>query len=151
VNRVHGEVLQGVDEVLVTADDAVGVAVGEDAAVPSVPLVEGSGVRAVQVAHAGAEVRSRRPDEQVVVRPHQAPAHEVPAVTAYRTGEESHEVAAIVVVDEELAAEDRARGEVEGAAWRLGPERASHRSSVPAAARVPQPLSPGRCSPGTDS
>ena len=50
-DRIHRHIPQRVDEVLLAADHLVGVALREDAAVPSVSLVEPSRVGAVQVAH----------------------------------------------------------------------------------------------------
>jgi hypothetical protein len=135
VDGVQREVLQCVDEVLVAPDEAVGVSLGEDASVPAVPLVEAAGVRAVQVAHAGAEISDRCSDEQVIVRPHQTPAHQLPAVPSRRAGEQSHEVPAIAVIDEELAPADGSGGQVEGSAGAFGSEWASHRSRVPVGRR----------------
>ena len=54
----------------------------EDMVLPAMAVVEGSGVLAVQVAHARGEVREPRLDDQVVVVAEQAPGVEPPAVAA---------------------------------------------------------------------
>ena len=59
------------------------VAAPEDVILAPVPLVEGAGVAAVQVAHSLVQVWGGRFQDEVVVVPHQAADVDAPAVSAF--------------------------------------------------------------------
>src|SRR5438270_6638420 len=65
-DRVLQDVLQRRLEMLVGLDQARGEAFAEDVVAASVEGVEGAGVFAVEIAHAGREVRLPRLDDEVV-------------------------------------------------------------------------------------
>ena len=117
---------------VLAAHDAVLVALGEEAPELAVPFVEGTRIDPVQVAHSGAERRPRRADEQVVVRPHQAPGEHLPAVPTDDLLEQTKEELAVRVHDEEPPARGRPHRDVKDAAGLLGAVRAWHVSSVQA-------------------
>ncbi len=64
-------------------------------------LVEGAGVRAVQVAHPVGEVGKRRLDDQVIVVPHQATGVDAPLVAAPDPAEDVEEDRAVPIVDDD--------------------------------------------------
>jgi hypothetical protein len=80
VDGILDDVLKGRVVLLLGFDHLRPVTPAEDVILASVPLVESSGVGAVQVAHALVEVGERRLDEEVVVVPHQAPHVHPPLV-----------------------------------------------------------------------
>jgi hypothetical protein len=65
---------------------------------PFVPLVEGAGVAAVQVAHPVGEVRERSLDDKVVVVPHQAAHVRAPAVAPFDPAQDVEEDDPVSVV-----------------------------------------------------
>jgi hypothetical protein len=65
---------------------------------PSVPLVEGAGVAAVQVPHPVGEVRQWSLDEEVVVVPHQAAHVSAPAVAPFDPAQDVEEDDPVSVV-----------------------------------------------------
>jgi len=67
----------------------------------AVPLVEGAGVLAVQVAHAVGEVRQRGLDEEVVVVAEEAAGVEPPAIVALDPPQNLEEDLPVVVVLED--------------------------------------------------
>jgi hypothetical protein len=73
----------------------------EDVVLAAVPLVEGAGVLAVQVAHAVGEVRQRSLDEEVVVVAEQAAGMESPAIVALDPSQNLEEDPPVVVVLED--------------------------------------------------
>jgi len=73
----------------------------EDVVLAAVPLVEGAGVLAVQVAHAVGEVRQRSLDEEVVVVAEQAAGVEAPAIVALDPSQNLEEDSPVVVVLED--------------------------------------------------
>jgi hypothetical protein len=73
----------------------------EDVVLAAVPLVEGAGVLAVQVAHAVGEVRQRSLDEEVVVVAEQAAGVEAPAIVALDPSQNPEEDPPVVVVLED--------------------------------------------------
>jgi hypothetical protein len=78
--------------------------------------VEGFRVAAVQVSHAGGEVRLRRLDDEVVVRPEQAVRVQAPAEEAYDPVHQHEEEPAIVVrLEDETAVVPRRRHVVDPA------------------------------------
>ena len=102
------------------ADDEGGVAVAEEVAGAFVPLVEGLGVAAVQVAQPDGEQVLVRLQDQVVMVRHQAERVAVPVRAPRHSREQHEEEAAVVVVAGDRDAvhatsrhvEDRALGEV---------------------------------------
>jgi hypothetical protein len=66
---------------------------------PTVTLVEGAGVGAVEVAHAVGEVRGRRLEDEVIVVAHQAARVHAPAVAALDAPEDVEEDHAILAVE----------------------------------------------------
>jgi hypothetical protein len=116
------------------------VAAAEDVILPSVPLVEGTGVAAVQVPHPVREVWQRGLDEEVVVVPHQAAHVCAPAVAPFDTAQDVEEDDAVFVIQHDrrvVVATDPDVVVGTGSEVTVGP---SHRSKV--APR--KPLSP-RC------
>jgi hypothetical protein len=93
-------------------DQSRGKAFAEDVVAASVDRVEGAGVLAVEIAHAGREVRLWRLDDEVVVVAHQAASVEAPAVPARHAAKLVEEDAAIVVVQEAELLVVAARGDV---------------------------------------
>ena len=77
------------------------VAAPEDVILAPVPLVEGAGVAAVQVAHSLVQVGSRRFQDKVVVVPHQAADVDPPAVSAFDAPEEMEEHHPVLAVDDD--------------------------------------------------
>jgi hypothetical protein len=73
----------------------------EDVVLAAVPLVEGAGVLAVQVAHAVGEVRQRGLHEEVVVVAEQAAGVEAPAMVALDPAQNLEEDSPVVVVLED--------------------------------------------------
>jgi hypothetical protein len=98
MDGVPDDVLAGRVVLVVALDQLRPVAAAENVVDASVPLVEGSGVAAVQVAHALVEVGLRRLDEEVVVVAHQAADLHLPAVAALDAAEDVEEDDAVVVV-----------------------------------------------------
>jgi ABC-2 type transport system ATP-binding protein len=137
VHRVQGDVLVRVDQVLMTANDPIGVALGQYAPVPAVALVELAGVDAVEVAHALAEGGLRCAYEQVIVRAEEAPTEHLPAVATRDSLEQREEGLAVAVFGEEFALPDAAGGDVEYASGAFGAQRAGHLPRV-------QPVSSAR-------
>jgi hypothetical protein len=93
-------------------DQSRGKAFAEDVVAASVDRVEGAGVLAVEIAHAGREVRLWRLYDEVVVIAHQAAGVEAPAVPARHASELVEEDAAIVVVQEAELLVVATRGDV---------------------------------------
>jgi len=120
VDRVVQHVFERLGVLLFGLDHSGPEAFAEDVVTSAVPLVEGTGVLAVQVAHAVGEVRERRLDDEVVVVAEQAASVEPPAVAAADAPQELDEDGAIPVVDEDRSAAVplradvvvRARGEI---------------------------------------
>jgi hypothetical protein len=73
----------------------------EDVVLAAVPLVEGAGVLAVQVAHTVGEVRQRGLHEEVVVVAEQAAGVEAPAMVALDPAQNLEEDSPVVVVLED--------------------------------------------------
>jgi hypothetical protein len=84
----------------------------EHVVLAAVALVEGTGVAAVEVAHAVGEVRERRLDEQVVVVSHQAAHVQPPAVAALDASENVDEDRAVPGVPEDRGLVVPARADV---------------------------------------
>src|SRR6266540_606418 len=93
-------------------DQSRGKALAEDVVAASVDRVEGAGVLAVEIAHAGREIRLWRLDDEVVVVAHQAASVEAPAVPARHAAKLVEEDAAVVVVQEAELLVVAARGDV---------------------------------------
>jgi hypothetical protein len=81
MDRIVDDVVDRRRVLLVRLDHLRPVAAPEDVILPSVTLVEGARVGAVQIPHPVGEVRQRRFDEKVVVVAHQAAHVGAPAVT----------------------------------------------------------------------
>ena len=79
------------------------VAAPEDVILAPVPLVEGAGVAAVQVAHSLVQVGGGCFQDEVVVVPHQAADVDAPAVSAFDAPEEMEEHHPVLAVDHDGA------------------------------------------------
>src|SRR5438094_1656835 len=139
MDGVPDDVLAGRVVLVVALDQLRPVAAAENVVDASVPLVEGSSVAAVQVAHALVEVGLRRLDEEVVVVAHQAADLHLPAVAALDAAEDVEEDDAVVVVYNDRrvvvpAGHDVVRGAGKDDA--VGP---SHAATVAAAEAVVRP------------
>jgi hypothetical protein len=95
-------------------------------AVPVVPTIEAQGVRAVQVLHPGRQALSRRLDDEVVVRTHQAEGVAVPGVAIDNQREQREEVPSVVVVQVDEPPEDRSGGDVEDPVRQVATANARH-------------------------
>ena len=111
---------------IVRLDHLRPVAAAEDVILPSVPLVEGTGVAAVQIPHPLVEVRQRGLDEQVVVVPHQAIGPNEPLVADTGLCEQRQEVRVLASVCVEILATDTAIHQVVDGAGELNAWRARH-------------------------
>src|SRR6266542_3207223 len=94
------DVLQRGLEMLLRLAQSRGKALAEDVVAASVDRVEGAGVLAVEIAHAGREIRLWRLDDEVVVVAHQAASVEAPAVPERHEAKLEEEGAAVVIVQE---------------------------------------------------
>jgi hypothetical protein len=101
VDRVLDDVLEGLLVLLFGLDHFRPVPPAEDMVLAGVPVVEGAGVLAVQVAHAVREVRERCLDEQVVVVAEQAARVQPPAVAPAYPAQDVGEDGAVGVVAED--------------------------------------------------
>jgi hypothetical protein len=126
----HGvgeDVGDGCLEVLVGVEHAGAEAGAEEVAVAGVAAVEALRVRAVQPLHAVGEVGSRRVDDEVVVRVHEAEGVTAPAVALDRLGQQLEEEDAVGLVLEQTLREDGMCGDVEEPVGQQSPEHARHR------------------------
>jgi hypothetical protein len=139
VDGVPDDVLDGCVVLLLALDQLRPVAAAEDVVHAPPALVEGSGVAAVQVAHALVEVRLRRLDEEVVVVPHQAAHVHLPPVAALDPAEDVEEDDAVVVVDDDRRMVVPAGHDVVRAAGEDDAMRPSHVATVAAAKSVVPP------------
>jgi hypothetical protein len=98
----------------------------EDVVPAAVPLVEGAGVLAVQVAHAVGKVRQRGLDEEVVVVAQQAAGVEPPAIVALDPSQNLEEDPPVVVVLEDRSVVVPLRPDVVVGAGREVTVRTSH-------------------------
>jgi len=96
----------------------------------AVPLVEGAGVLAVQVAHAVGEVRQRGLDEEVVVVAEEAAGVEPPAIVALDPPQNLEEDLPVVVVLEDRGVVVALRPDVVVGAGGEETMRTSHPSTV---------------------
>jgi hypothetical protein len=102
----------------------------EDVVAAPVPVVEGAGVGAVEVAHAVRKVRLRRFEDEVVVVPHQALRVQAPAVPALDAAEDVEEDGAVGGVEDDRRAVVPARTDVvEGAGFQMA-ARTAHAPTV---------------------
>ena len=99
MDRIVEDVLERGLVLLLGFDRLRPVAAPEDVILPPVPLVEGTGVAAVQIAHSLVQVGGRRFQDEVVVVPHQAADVDPPAVPAFDAPEEMEEHHPILAVD----------------------------------------------------
>jgi predicted GNAT family acetyltransferase len=104
VDRVVDDVLERLVVLLLGFDQLRLEASAEDVVDAVVPIVEGAGIAAVQVAHPVREVRQRGLDEQVVVIAHQAAGVNAPAVAALDAAEDVEEGDPVFVVEEDRRA-----------------------------------------------
>jgi hypothetical protein len=126
----HGvgeDVRDGALVVLVGVEDACVEASAEEVAVARVAAVEALRVRAVQPLHAVGEVGSRRVDDEVVVRVHEAEGVAAPAVALDRLGQQFEEEDAVVVILEQALGEGGMGGDVEEPVGQQSPEQSRHR------------------------
>jgi hypothetical protein len=89
-------------------------------------MVEGGRVEAVQPLHPVGEPGLAALDHEVEVVSHQAVGVAAPAVPVDHAGEDREEEQPVVVVHEDGAAVDAARGEVPDPVAERRPQRASH-------------------------
>jgi hypothetical protein len=130
VERIVHDVLDGRLILLVGLDHLRPVAPAEEVVDPSVALVEGARVAAVQVPHALVEVGLGGLDDQVEVVPHQAADVHAPVVAALDAAEDVEEDPAILVVEDDgTVVVAPCRHVVEGAGFEVA-AWASHRSKV---------------------
>jgi hypothetical protein len=101
VERIVHDVLDGRLILLVGLDRLRPVAPAEEVVDPSVALVEGARVAAVQIPHAFVEVRLGRLDDQVEMVAHQAAHVHAPVVAALDAAEDVEEDAAILVIEDD--------------------------------------------------
>ena len=101
MDRVVEDVVDRVVVLLLRLDHPRPEPLAEDMVPAAVPLVEGAGVLAVQVAHAVGEVRQRSLDEEVVVVAEQAAGMEAPAIVALDPSQNLEEDPPVVVVLED--------------------------------------------------
>ena len=101
MDRVVEDVVDRVVVLLLRLDHPRPEPLAEDVVPAAVPLVEGAGVLAVQVAHAVGEVRQRGLDEEVVVVAEQAAGVEAPAIVALDPSQNLEEDPPVVVVLED--------------------------------------------------
>jgi hypothetical protein len=97
---------------------------------PSVPFVEGARVAAVQVPHAGVEVRHRCLDEEMVVVPHQAAHVGAPAVAPFDPAQDVEEDDSVSIVQHDRRVVVAPDPDVIESAGLEVTERASHRPKV---------------------
>jgi hypothetical protein len=94
---------------------------------PPVPEVEALRIEAIESVHAERQALARRLDEEVIVRPHQAPRVKSPAEHLDDLGEQHPECFPVVVVDVDVRAADAARRYVEEAVlWKTAARSAWH-------------------------
>ena len=101
MDRILEDVLERGHVLLLGFDRLRPVAAPEDVILAPVPLVEGTGVAAVQVAHPFVQVGSRRFQDEVVVVPHQAGDVDAPAVSAFDAPEEMEEHDPVLSIDDD--------------------------------------------------
>jgi hypothetical protein len=113
--------------VLVAVEHTCVEAGAEEVAVAGVAAVEALRVRAVQPLQPVGEVGSRRVDDEVVVRVHEAEGVAAPAVALDRLAQQFEEEDAVVVVVEQALGEDGMGGDVEEPVGQQSPEQSRHR------------------------
>jgi len=91
VERIVDDVVDRRFVLLVRLDHLRPVSVAENVVLALVPLIEGTGVAAVQVPHPVGEVRKGSLDEEVVVVPHQAAHVSTPAVASFDPAQDVEE------------------------------------------------------------
>jgi hypothetical protein len=101
VDRVVEDVVDRVVVLLLRLDHPRPEPLAEEVVPAAVPLVEGAGVLAVQVAHAVGEIRQRGLDEEVVVVAEQAAGVEAPAIVALDPSQNLEKDPPVVVVLED--------------------------------------------------
>jgi hypothetical protein len=132
VDRVVENVFEGGGVLILRLDHLRPEAAPEDVVTPAVTLVEGTGIGAVEVAHAVGEVGPGRFEDEVVVVPQQAEGVGSPAVAALHPPQDVEEDGPVFVVRDDRGAVVSARADVvvraggEVAGW------ASHPATVTA-------------------
>ena len=126
VDRVVDDVVDRVVVLLLRFDHPRPEPLAEDVVPAAVPLVEGAGVLAVQVAHAVGKVRQRGLDEEVVVVAEQAAGVEAPAIVALDPSQNLEEDPPVVVVLEDRSVVVPLRPDVVVGAGREVTVRTSH-------------------------
>ena len=101
MDRIVEDVLERGLVLLLGFDRLRPVAAPEDVVLPPVPLVEGAGVAAVQVAHSLVQVGGGCFQDEVVVVSHQAADVDAPAVSAFDAPEEMEEHHPVLAVDDD--------------------------------------------------
>jgi len=98
VERIVDDVVDRRFVLLVRLDHLRPVSVAENVVLALVPLVEGTGIAAVQVPHPFGEVRQGSLDEEVVVVPHQAAHVSTPPVAPFDPAQDVEEDDPVSVV-----------------------------------------------------
>ena len=98
VERIVDDVVDRRFVLLVRLDHLRPVSVAENVVLALVPLVEGTGIAAVQVPHPFGEVRKGSLDEEVVVVPHEAAHVSTPPVAPFDPAQDVEEDDPVSVV-----------------------------------------------------
>ena len=106
------------------------VAAPENVVLPPVPLIEGAGVAAVQIAHSLVQVGGGCFQDEVVVVSHQAADVDAPAVPAFDAPEEVEEHHPVLAVDDDRCAVVPAASDVVVAAGDEVAVGTAHRPTV---------------------
>jgi hypothetical protein len=96
-----------------------------------VPLVEAQRVEPIETVHALGEIRFSELEDDVVVVGHQAVGETDPVPMMDRLGQNRHEQAPVLVVEEDRRLPDAARREMHDAAGWMQALGSSHRSARP--------------------
>jgi hypothetical protein len=139
VERVVDDIVHGRRVLLLGLDQLRPEAPSEDVVAAAVALVEGAGVRAVQVAHPIGEVGKRRLDDQVIVVPHQTTGVDAPLVAAPDPAEDVQKDRAVPVVDDDWRMVVSPRPDV---VVGTGGEEAMRSRHVPDRSRLEAPFEP---------
>ena len=98
MDRVVDHIVERVCKLLVGLDQDCVVAATEQVVLASVAVVESPGVGAVEVAHAGGQVRLGGLDDEVVVVSHQAPGVDAPVIAVLHAAKEVDEGGTVAVI-----------------------------------------------------
>lgn len=140
MDRVVDHVVERVRILLVGLDQDGVVAATEEVVPASVAVVEGPSVGAVEVAHAGREVRLRGFDDEVVVVSHQAPGVDAPVIAVLYAAQDVDEDGTVAVIGDDWPPVVTACRDVVVAAGEKDAMWAGHRfDGTPASGRLARP------------